>query len=169
MPATSLIVKPVRISASGNVGGDHGGALQEFIADILDSGGIEQFRMPAGGFHTGSCTMCANLWVSRNSATTAAFAAITEHADFHRGDLTSFGEGFELLAQVRGWECCEPSARLRGLHRERSNGGDAVAIVSRECFQIGGNACAAGRIESRDGKTRWAGLTFSSSLPVSST
>ena len=38
------------------------------------------------------------------------------------------------------------------MHGERGDRRDAVAIVRREGFQVGGNTGAAGRIESRDGE-----------------
>jgi len=36
---------------------------------------------------------------------------------------------------------------LRGLHSQRSHRSDTVAVMSRECFQVGRNSCAARRIE----------------------
>lgn len=44
---------------------------------------------------------------------------------------------------------------LSGLHGERGDGGDAVAIVGGERLQIGADACAAGRIESGDSQKNW--------------
>jgi hypothetical protein len=38
----------------------------------------------------------------------------------------------------------------RGLHGERRDGRDAIAVLRRECFKIRGNARAGGWIETRD-------------------
>jgi hypothetical protein len=77
-------------------------------------------------------------------------AAITEHPDFHRGDFAILGQHIQLGAQFRARREVDGFDALRVLHGERGDGGDAVATVSGESFQVGGSAGAAGRIESRN-------------------
>ena len=82
--------------------------------------------------------------------------AVCQHPDFHARDLTSSGQRIKLRAQRGRRRGVNGNHSLRGLHRQRRDRGNAVTIVRRKSFQVGGNTRAAGRIESRNGqKDRW--------------
>src|SRR4029077_14736376 len=70
-------------------------------------------------------------------------AAVAEHSDFHGGNVAVLYERFELGAQFRAGRVVDGFDALRVLDGERGDGGDAVAAVRGERFQIGGGACAA--------------------------
>src|SRR6266404_4937690 len=70
--ATSLIVNPVRTSASGTFGVMTLARFSSSAATNLIPA-ASRSSAPLEDFITGSCTTCANLCASRNSATTTAF------------------------------------------------------------------------------------------------
>ena len=132
---------------------DHGRALHQFLAEIFHSAGIEQIRPAGAGLHHRiEHHVRETAPRSRNSATATALRAIAQHADFHRGDLHVFGKRVELRAQRRGGSRVNGFHALRGLHGQRGDRGDAVAIVRGESFQVRADARAAGRIKARDGQ-----------------
>jgi hypothetical protein len=77
-------------------------------------------------------------------------AAIAEHSDFHRGDVTIFNQGFELSAQLGTGRVVNRFNALGVLNSEGGDCGDAVATMRGKSFQVGGGTGTAGRIEPRN-------------------
>ena len=111
------MVKPVKTSASGNVGGDHAGAPQEFSDDKLDSRGIEQLRT-AGRFHDRVVHDVRKFVGVEKFGDHGGVSAIAEHADFHRGDVAILGQDFELFAQLRAGSVVNRLHAFGALYRE---------------------------------------------------
>ena len=95
--------------------------------------------------------------------------AVREHADLYARERDISGQRIRVeRAEWRGSRVHGAHA-LRGLHGERGDGRDAVAIVRRESFQVGGDARAAGWIKPGDGekdgrRLSWRDCSTSSAL-----
>src|SRR5260370_27963159 len=85
---------------------------------------------------------------------------VAEHADLDRRNADVRGERIQLRAQLGSVRDVRAQHSLRGLHRQRGNGRDAVAIVRGESFQIGGGAGAARRIKSGNGQQNGRGCVY---------
>ena len=145
----------------GNIWGDDGGALQEFRGDKFDSGGIEKFGAARRLHHRVMDDVCELVGIEE-FGNYHRVASIAEHSNFYGSDVAILRQGFELRAQFRAGRVVNGFNGERVLDGERGDGCNTIAAVRRESFQIGGRACAAAGIESRDGQQdgrRWMAMS----------
>ena len=150
MPARSLISIPESNDGFRNIWRDHRSALHQFVGEIFHSGRHPASRSAGGRLHDRIEHDVRKVALSRNSATTTALARLPSIPIFTAAICKILRERIELRAQGRRRRDVIGLDALRGLHRERGDRCDAVTIVRRKSFQIGGDSRAAGRIESRN-------------------
>src|SRR5262245_14451734 len=75
-------------------------------------------------------------------------AAITQHADFYRGDFAILRQHFQLFPQLRARCVVYRFYSLCVLHRQRSDRRHSIAAIRGERLQVGCDSCAAARIKS---------------------
>ena len=136
----------------GHVGRDHAGAAEQFIAHEFQPRGIEKFGLTGGGARNRIENHMHEFVSVEKIGDDGGVCAIREHSDLDSRDRDIFDECIELRAQRGAGSCVHGAHALRGLHGERCDRRHAIAIVRRKGFQIGCDARAAGRIESRNGK-----------------
>jgi hypothetical protein len=78
--------------------------------------------------------------------------AITQHADFHGGDLHVFGEGIQLGTERVGRRDVSGLDSLSGLHREGGNRSNSIAIMRGDGFQVRTDASTTTGIEAGNGE-----------------
>src|SRR5208337_4850033 len=76
--------------------------------------------------------------------------AVSQHADFHRGNVAIFRQDFQLFAQFRGGRVMDGLHVLGVLHHQRSDGRHTVTAVGSKSLEIRANAPAATRVKSPD-------------------
>ena len=134
---------------------DHARALQKFIAYEFQPRRIEQFGVARRRARNRIEHHVREFVLVEKFRHHRGVRAVRQHSDFHGRDGRIFRQRVELRAQRGRRSRMHGAHALRGLHRQRGNRGHAVAIVRRKCFQIGGNARAAGRIESGNRQKYW--------------
>lgn len=138
-----------------HVGRNHADALQQFVAHKFQTGRIDQLLVPRSRPENRIEDHVREFVLVQEFRHGHRIAAIRKHADFYGRDCDIIRQLVKLRAQLSGRRCMHGLHALRGLHRQGGDCRHAVAIVRRKRLQIGADARAARRIESRDGQKNW--------------
>ena len=150
IPATSLISIPVSSAASAILGVTTEARLINSSPRYFTPLASSRSAPPALGVDHRVQDHVLKISFVEKFGDRRGVSARSEHADFDGGDLQILRQGVELRAQRRRGRRMDGLHALRGLHGERGDRRDAVAVMRGKSFQVGADTRAAGRIETGD-------------------